>query len=143
MLNKINISAGKISRSLAAKASISARVDALGEGEDNSVGLLNRQKLEARVRECEKRQLKKVSGTGKGHRETGKFEFKKEQKYNTGEDFMFEDESKYQAPGDKTTPAGKKRKLEIAGDPETTPGEEGGKKKKKKKKSLGPTTPEN
>ena len=120
-------------------------MDALGEGEDNSVGLLSRQKVEARLKECEKQQLRQVSGTGKGHRETKKFEFKKEPKgYNTGADFMFGDETRDEAPGgEKTTPAGKKRKLETAGYTETTPGEEGGKKKKKKKKSLDPTTPEN
>ena len=105
---------------------------------DNSVGLLGRQKVEARLKECEKQQLKQASGTGKGRREAKKFEFKKEQKeYNTGRDFMFGQESQEQNPEAlQTTPAGKKRKLVTAEDMETTPGEESGKKKKKKKKSL-------
>ncbi|KAI6646570.1 Nucleolar protein nop5 [Oopsacas minuta] len=125
---------GKISRSLAAKASISARVDALGEGEDNSVGLLNRQKVEARLRECEKQQLRQVSGTGKGHRDTKKFEFKKEhKKYDSGADFMFDDSGQSKTP----TP-GKKRKIDTSEDPvdmEIVPGGgEGSEKRKKKKK---------
>ena len=129
----ILLSVGKISRSLAAKASISARVDALGEGNDTSVGLLSKQKIEARLRECEKQQLRQVSGTGKGNKDTKKFEFKKEhKKYDSGADFVFGDNSvKTQSPG-------KKRKIdksEVTEDMDTTPGvvvETGSKKKKKK-----------
>lgn len=40
---------GKISRSLAAKASLAIRYDALREGEDNSMGLENRAKVELSI----------------------------------------------------------------------------------------------
>jgi nucleolar protein 58 len=36
---------GKISRSLAAKTALAIRYDALGDGEDNSIGLESRQKV--------------------------------------------------------------------------------------------------
>ncbi|XP_078435574.1 putative nucleolar protein 5-2 [Wolffia australiana] len=57
---------GKISRSLAAKAALAIRYDALGEGEDNSMGLENRAKLEARLRVLEGRELGRAAGSAKG-----------------------------------------------------------------------------
>ncbi|XP_047338387.1 probable nucleolar protein 5-2 [Impatiens glandulifera] len=57
---------GKISRSLAAKAALAIRCDALGEGEDNSMGLESRLKLEARLRNLEGRELGHSSGSAKG-----------------------------------------------------------------------------
>ncbi|KAL1833256.1 hypothetical protein DCAR_0103331 [Daucus carota subsp. sativus] len=57
---------GKISRSLAAKASIAIRYDALREGEDNSMGLEHRAKLEARLRNLEGRELGHASGSARG-----------------------------------------------------------------------------
>ncbi|KAK1314401.1 putative nucleolar protein 5-1 [Acorus calamus] len=47
---------GKMSRSLAAKAALAIRCDALGDGQDNSLGLENRAKLEARLRVLEGRE---------------------------------------------------------------------------------------
>ena len=98
------------------------------------MGLLSKQKVEARLRECEKQQLRQVSGTGKGHKDTKKFEFKKEhKKYDSGADFVFgENSEKPQSPG-------KKRKLDtsvVTEEMDTTlevVGETGSKKKKKKK----------
>ncbi|EEF29163.1 nucleolar protein nop56, putative [Ricinus communis] len=57
---------GKISRSLAAKAALAIRCDALGDGEDNSMGLENRLKLEARLRNLEGRELGRSAGSAKG-----------------------------------------------------------------------------
>lgn len=48
---------GKISRVLAAKCSLSIRVDALGDTNDATVGLEARAKVEARLRQLEGRTL--------------------------------------------------------------------------------------
>ncbi|MBA0687318.1 hypothetical protein Goari_014866 [Gossypium aridum] len=57
---------GKISRSLAAKAALAIRCDALGDDQDNSMGLENRAKLEARLRALEGKELGRAAGSAKG-----------------------------------------------------------------------------
>lgn len=57
---------GKISRSLAAKTALAIRYDALGDGQDNSMGLENRTKLEARLRNLEGKELGRFAGSAKG-----------------------------------------------------------------------------
>lgn len=57
---------GKVARSLAAKTALAIRCDALGESEDNSMGVENRLKLEARVRNLEGRELGRSAGSAKG-----------------------------------------------------------------------------
>ncbi|XWS64642.1 hypothetical protein CRYUN_Cryun05aG0020200 [Craigia yunnanensis] len=57
---------GKISRSLAAKAALAIRCDALGDDQDNSMGLENRTKLEARLRALEGKELGRSAGSAKG-----------------------------------------------------------------------------
>ncbi|XP_043701034.1 probable nucleolar protein 5-2 [Telopea speciosissima] len=57
---------GKISRSLAAKTALAIRYDALGDNPDNSMGLENRAKLEARLRNLEGRELGRSAGSVKG-----------------------------------------------------------------------------
>ncbi|XP_058071536.1 probable nucleolar protein 5-2 [Magnolia sinica] len=57
---------GKISRSLAAKTALAIRYDALGDGQDNTMGLENRLKLEARLRNLEGRELGRSAGSTKG-----------------------------------------------------------------------------
>ncbi|KAL6523128.1 Ribosomal RNA processing protein 1 A [Orobanche hederae] len=57
---------GKISRSLAAKSALAIRCDALGDGEDNTMGLQSRAKLEARLRNLEGRELGRSAGSVKG-----------------------------------------------------------------------------
>ncbi|KAG9153609.1 hypothetical protein Leryth_008549 [Lithospermum erythrorhizon] len=57
---------GKISRSLAAKAALAIRCDALGDSPDNSMGLENRLKLEARLRSLEGVNLGRSAGSTKG-----------------------------------------------------------------------------
>lgn len=57
---------GKIARSLAAKTALAIRYDALGESQDNTMGLENRVKLEARLRSLEGRELGRSAGSAKG-----------------------------------------------------------------------------
>ncbi|KAG1365190.1 putative nucleolar protein 5-2 [Cocos nucifera] len=57
---------GKISRSLAAKTALAIRYDALGDSQDNSMGLENRAKLETRLRVLEGRELGHSAGSSKG-----------------------------------------------------------------------------
>uniref|UniRef100_A0A803KPI5 Nop domain-containing protein n=2 Tax=Chenopodium quinoa TaxID=63459 RepID=A0A803KPI5_CHEQI len=57
---------GKISRSLAAKTALAIRYDALGDNPDNTMGLENRAKLEARLRNLEGKELGKSAGSAKG-----------------------------------------------------------------------------
>ncbi|GLT75402.1 hypothetical protein SLA2020_471320 [Shorea laevis] len=57
---------GKISRALAAKAALAIRCDALGDSQDNSMGLENRAKLEARLRNLEGKELGRSAGSAKG-----------------------------------------------------------------------------
>ena len=56
----------RIARSLAAKAALSIRCDALGDAGDNSMGVENRLKLEARLRSLEGRDLGRLAGSAKG-----------------------------------------------------------------------------
>ena len=53
---------GKISRVLAAKCSLSIRVDALGESTDASLGIESRAKVEARLRQLEGKGITAISG---------------------------------------------------------------------------------
>ncbi|KAG9450898.1 hypothetical protein H6P81_010863 [Aristolochia fimbriata] len=57
---------GKISRSLAAKTALAIRYDALSDSQDNTMGLENRAKLEARLRNLEGRELGRSAGSAKG-----------------------------------------------------------------------------
>jgi len=57
---------GKISRVLAAKTALCIRVDALGEGTDNSIGMDGRAKVEARIRQLEGGAAHADSGTPSG-----------------------------------------------------------------------------
>ncbi|CAI8027459.1 Nucleolar protein 58 [Geodia barretti] len=114
---------GKISRMLAAKASLCVRVDALGDEAEPLMGIASRAMVEARVRQCEQGQLRRVSGTGKARAQAEKYTPKSTPKqYNEAADF---------------TLSGKKRKRSKSeGDPGVTKteGEEGvtsGKKRKR------------
>ncbi|KAJ6682887.1 NUCLEOLAR PROTEIN 5 NUCLEOLAR PROTEIN NOP5 NOP58 [Salix koriyanagi] len=57
---------GKISRSLAAKSALAIRYDALGDSQDDSMGVENRLKLEARLRNLEGKELGRSAGSAKG-----------------------------------------------------------------------------
>ena len=67
---------GKMSRMLAAKASLATRVDALGEEVTDELGIEHRAKLEAKLKFLEEGGMRRISGTGKGKAETEKFHHK-------------------------------------------------------------------
>ncbi|CAL9781141.1 unnamed protein product [Musa acuminata subsp. burmannicoides] len=149
---------GKISRSLAAKTALAIRYDALGDGQDNTMGLENRAKLEARLRVLEGRELGRSAGSTKGK---PKIEFyDKDRKkgagalitpaktYNPSADLVFGQTTDL-APNKQATEQEatlrKKRKheeaeLEPTGeaseDPPKEEGEGEGEKRKKKKKKV-------
>ncbi|KAL1517415.1 hypothetical protein ABEB36_001182 [Hypothenemus hampei] len=56
---------GKMSRMLAAKASLATRVDALGEDVTVNLGVEHKAKLEARLKMLEEGNIRRISGTGK------------------------------------------------------------------------------
>jgi len=62
---------GKISRVLAAKCSLSVRVDALGESSEATIGIETRAQVEARLRQLEGRALATTAGKG-AHKSTPK-----------------------------------------------------------------------
>ncbi|XP_076291092.1 nop5 ribonucleoprotein [Lasioglossum baleicum] len=91
---------GKMSRMLAAKASLATRVDALGEDSNFDLGAEHKTKLEARMRILEEGNLRRISGTGKAK---AKFE-----KYQTKSEYL-----QYPASADTTLPSHKRRHSEI------------------------------
>ncbi|KOX74452.1 Nucleolar protein 58 [Melipona quadrifasciata] len=91
---------GKMSRMLAAKASLATRVDALGENENFDLGAKHKVKLEERLRILEEGNFHSISGTGKAK---AKFE-----KYHTKSEYI-----QYPAAADTTLPSGKRRHSEI------------------------------
>ncbi|KAL1402649.1 hypothetical protein pipiens_005997 [Culex pipiens pipiens] len=133
---------GKISRSLAAKASLATRVDAFGEDVSMELGTEHRAKLEMRLRLLEEGNMSRLSGTGKAKAKLEKYHAKSEVKvFKSGED--------------STLPIGKKRKLsegakieeiepEVKEEPSDEPsaGESSKKKKKNKQKDLDASTDE-
>jgi len=91
---------GKISRMLAAKASLAIRYDALGEDTNAEMGIENRAKLEARLRHLEDKGIRRISGTGKAMAKADKYQHKSDVKV-------------YDPSGDSTLPStSKKRKFE-------------------------------
>lgn len=139
---------GKISRSLAAKTALAIRYDALGDGEDNSIGTESRLKLETRLQVLEHRELGRSAGSTKGKPKIEVYE--KDRKgagalttsaktYNPAADVLL-GQSTEETPK-KSELASKKRKHdEVKTEPSAEPAEEaiqedGKKKKKKKKKS--------
>lgn len=125
---------GKMSRSLAAKASLATRVDAFGEEATFETGAAHKVKLEARLRLLEEGNLRKLSGTGKAK---AKFE-----KYQVKSEVLT-----YQSEADSTLSVKKRKHSEAEGEAEADvsvkkeePMEEGeeettaSKPKKKKKK---------
>nr|CAD1833345.1 unnamed protein product [Ananas comosus var. bracteatus] len=139
---------GKISRSLAAKTALAIRYDALHDGQDqgeenpdNSLGLENRAKLEARLRVLEGRELGRSAGSTKGKPKIEAYD--KDRKKGTGA--LITPAKTYNPSADlvlgqPTEPTdeklSKKRKHEEAAEaPSQGDQEEEKRKKKKKKKS--------
>merc|ERR1712098_490031 len=69
---------GKVSRMLAAKASLACRVDALGEETNTDLGIEHRAKVESRIRQFEGGAVTKISGTAKQGAKFDKYENKAE-----------------------------------------------------------------
>ncbi|XP_076887228.1 putative nucleolar protein 5-2 [Bidens hawaiensis] len=119
---------GKISRSLAAKTALAIRYDALGDNQDNSMGLENRLKLEARLRNLEGRELGRSAGSTKGKPKIEAYnkDFKK------GDGAMITPAKTYNASADSVL--GRiEAEAEAEKDVEMVPTDEGKKDKKKKK----------
>nr|CAD7454230.1 unnamed protein product [Timema tahoe] len=124
---------GKISRMLAAKASLATRVDALGEDSTSiELGAEHKVKVENRLRLLEEGNLRSISGTGKAK---ARFE-----KYHSTSEVR-----QYSAADDSTLPSSKRKfsdsfpdtptkvLIEEIGSTETQDNAESKKKKKKKK----------
>ncbi|XP_041637433.1 nucleolar protein 58 isoform X1 [Cheilinus undulatus] len=91
---------GKISRMLAAKSALAIRYDALGEDTNAEMGVENRAKLEARLRQLEEKGIRRISGAGKAMARADKYQHKSEVRM-------------YDPSGDSTIPStSKKRKFE-------------------------------
>lgn len=69
---------GKISRSLAAKASLATRVDAFGEDSTFDLGTEHRARLETRLRILEDGNMRKLTGSGKVKAKFEKYQAKSE-----------------------------------------------------------------
>jgi len=131
-------SKGKIARTLAAKSSLAARYDALGEDVTTEMGIKHRASIETRIRFLEEGGMTRISGTSKSASKQQKYEAKIEDVpvYNTNMDStigkkrkaMEEDSDDIQSEVNV-----KKVKVEKESTEET---EETPKKKKKKKKSV-------
>ncbi|XP_067349408.1 nucleolar protein 58 isoform X2 [Channa argus] len=140
---------GKISRMLAAKAALAIRYDALGEDTNAEMGVENRAKLEARLRQLEEKGIRRISGTGKAMAKADKYQHKSEVRmYDPSGDSTIPSTSKKrkfeeveEEAEEPVTPAVKSKKpkkqtpAEVEEEAETSAAaEEASKKKKKKKK---------
>ncbi|GMI79232.1 hypothetical protein HRI_001592500 [Hibiscus trionum] len=140
---------GKISRSLAAKASLAIRCDALGDDQDNSMGLENRAKLEARLRALEGKELGRSAGSAKGKpkievydkdRKKGAGLITPAKTYNPAADSLIGQLTNSAALDEQDTVPKKKKKVEAEPSPAEeaaqVPASEEKKEKKKKKKKA-------
>lgn len=136
---------GKISRMLAAKTSLAIRYDALGEDTNAEMGIENRAKLEARLRQIEEKGIRRISGTGKAMAKADKYQHKSEMKYydpsgdstipSTSKKRKFEEVEEAEEPVTPALKAKKSKKEPVKQEAEdtTAAAEEAPKKKKKKK----------
>ncbi|XP_005097537.1 nucleolar protein 58 isoform X2 [Aplysia californica] len=130
---------GKLSRMLAAKASLAIRVDALSETSDCTLGVEQRAKLESRVRNLDEKAARRISGSGKFQMKQEKYTNVNEvQTFNPAVDSTLSGKRKVkEEPEDDAeetkAPSAKKAKLNesVAEEEDET---ETPKKKKKKKK---------
>ena len=122
---------GKISRSLACKASLATRVDAFGEESSFDLGTNHRARLETRLRILEEGGLKKISGTGKVKATFEKYHAKSEIKL-----YPTEEDNTIPIKMDKKRKADKVLIEEIKDDPEDGETSSPPKKKKKKDKQV-------
>lgn len=141
---------GKISRMLAAKTALAIRYDALGEDTNAEMGVENRAKLEARLRQLEEKGIRRISGTGKAMAKADKYSHKSEVKIydpsgdstipSTSKKRKFAEVEEAEEGEEPTTPTVKLKKpkkepvTEEEAEEMPGPSEEPPKKKKKKKK---------
>ncbi|XP_013616261.1 PREDICTED: probable nucleolar protein 5-1 [Brassica oleracea var. oleracea] len=133
----------RIARSLAAKAALSIRCDALGDAGDNSMGVENRLKLEARLRSLEGKDLGRLAGSAKGKPKIEVYNKDKKmgsggliapaETYNTAADSLLVQTTVSAENGVKEKKDKKKKKKAEAEEEEEAKAEESSKKKKKKK----------
>ena len=67
---------GKVARTVATKAALAIRCDALGETENSEMGIQARAKVEARLRQLEGKPTKSIASASKHKTTTPKFEAK-------------------------------------------------------------------
>ncbi|KAK3127963.1 hypothetical protein QOZ80_7AG0580710 [Eleusine coracana subsp. coracana] len=101
---------GKISRSLAAKTALAIRYDALADGEDNSIGLESRIKLETRLKVLEGKELKTSAGSTKGKPKIEMYE--KDRKKGAGT--LITPAKTYNPASDLVLPEATPKKSEVA-----------------------------
>ncbi|KAF2598188.1 hypothetical protein F2Q68_00012123 [Brassica cretica] len=133
----------RIARSLAAKAALSIRCDALGDAGDNSMGVENRLKLEARLRSLEGKDLGRLAGSAKGKPKIEVYNKDKKmgsgglitpaKTYNTAADSLLVQTTVSAENGVQEKKDKKKKKKAEAEEEEEAKAEESSKKKKKKK----------
>ncbi|CAL8143584.1 unnamed protein product [Orchesella dallaii] len=120
---------GKASRMLAAKTALAARVDALGEEASSSMGIEHRAYLEARLKQLEQGDLKRISG-GKKSFQPQKYDNKSEvRQYLASSDSTIKERKR---KGSDDNGEAEDVKPEIKSEPEDE--DEPPKKKKKKNK---------
>ncbi|KAG6773307.1 hypothetical protein POTOM_020572 [Populus tomentosa] len=130
---------GKISRSLAAKSALAIRYDALGDAQDDSMGLENRLKLEARLRNLEGKELGRSAGSAKGKPKIETYD--KDRKKGAGG--LITPAKTYNPSADAVlgrTPDSTARKFEVEPAKEAPASGEEKKEKKKKKRAEEETT---
>nr|CAD7572955.1 unnamed protein product [Timema californicum] len=124
---------GKISRMLAAKASLATRVDALGEDSTSiELGAEHKVKVENRLRLLEEGNLRSISGTGKAKARFEKYHSTSEvRQYSAADDSTLPSSKRKFSDSFPDTPS--KVLIEEIGSTETQDNAESKKKKKKKK----------
>jgi len=125
---------GKISRMLAAKSSLAARYDVLGDDVTTEMGIQNRAKIEAKIRFLEEGGMSRISGSAKSASKQQKFEVKREDipVYNSSMDTTIGKKRKKMEEEDEEKVEDVK-KVKVEKEEEV---EEEAPKKKKKKKSI-------
>ncbi|KAJ3309703.1 Nucleolar protein 58 [Boothiomyces sp. JEL0838] len=119
---------GKIARTLATKAALAIRCDALGDAETPEVGVELRTKVENRLRQLEGKAVQK-SNTSKSKKEVSKVEYSIAPAYNTTTDVVID--KKRKADDDEEVKPKKEKKAKKNKEEKKSKDEE----KKKKKKS--------
>ncbi|BFZ21657.1 hypothetical protein BsWGS_24696 [Bradybaena similaris] len=113
---------GKLSRMLAAKASLAIRVDALSETSDCTMGVEQRAKLEGRLRHLDEKAARKISGSGKFPVKQEKYTNVSEVKvFNPAIDSTLKRDFKQEAHSTPVTPLKRKIKEEVDEDQDDTP----------------------